>query len=87
MRILDIINRIQVIGNKLSFKSRELKSIEELSELIRAITRHDYENLIEETADSIITVMQLLNKYSVELEEVLSNIEYKLSLMEELLNE
>lgn len=36
------------------------KCIEELSELIRAISRGDVENILEETCDTEITILQLL---------------------------
>ena len=44
--------------NKLPFIRQ--KCIEELSELIRAISRGDVENILEETCDAEIMILQLL---------------------------
>ena len=57
----------------LYFKSdnQKLKCIEELSELIRAISRDDRKNIIEEIADVEILIMQIKMAYYINKKEVI----------------
>ena len=51
-------------------ESQKNKSIEELSELIRAISRNDRENVIEELVDVGIMLMQIMIIYDIDENEI-----------------
>lgn len=57
------VDRIHKIADKHGLDAQIRKSIEELSELIRALARYDgsdCDNLIDELADSIIMIEQII---------------------------
>ena len=68
---------IKSIANHFSLEDRKIKTIEECSELITAISRNDVDNIIEEIADVVIMIRQLVYLYGIEhnVEEIM---EFKL---------
>lgn len=65
---------------------QKLKCIEELSELIRAISRNDVENIIEELADVDIMINQLTHIYNIDYSKILNIKIDKIKRLEYLLN-
>lgn len=81
-----VLERIHAIGNHFDMLNREQKAIEELSELLNAVTHRDKLNTLEEFCDVIVTMIQLLDKYNLKLEALERFIEYKVSRTEARLN-
>lgn len=75
-KVLDRINAIADIHTTLN---REQKATEELIELLNAIIHRDKLNTLEEFADVIITMIQLLKKYDLKIDSLDRWIEYKVS--------
>jgi len=71
--------QIRQILNHYGVENQKKKAIEELSELIRAITRDDLKNIIEEIADVEIMISQLKMLYFIEDEEILNVKKEKLA--------
>lgn len=69
---------ITKIANHFGLENQKLKTIEECSELITAISRNEVGNIIEEIADVYIMLQQLIYLYDSE-EEVDEFIESKIN--------
>ena len=59
--------------------NREQKAMEELIELLNGLTHRDKLNTLEEFADVIITMVQVLRKYDLKIDSLDRWIEYKVS--------
>lgn len=82
---MDIYDRAIV---KFGAERQKQKAIEELSELIRAISRNDRDNIIEEYADMTIVMNQVMRIYRIDyLPEILKKINEKEKKLEGLLEE
>ena len=83
-KVLDRINAISDIHTTLN---REKKAVEELIELLNAIMHRDKLNTLEEFADVIITMIQVLRKYNLKIDSLDKWIEYKVSRTEKRIEE
>ena len=73
-----VLNRINEIADIYTTSNREQKAVEELIELLNAIMHRDKLNTLEEFADVIITMIQVLRKYDLRIDSLDRWIEYKL---------
>ena len=73
-----VLDRINVIADLHTTLDREQKAIEELIELLNGLTHRDKLNTLEEFADVIITMIQVLRKYDLKIDSLDRWIEYKL---------
>ena len=64
--------------NHFGAEHQKLKTIEELSELTRAIARNDRSNIVEELADAYITSEQLCYIYGISYSELSKIVQVKL---------
>ena len=78
-----VLDRINTIADIYTTSNREQKAIEELVELLNGLTHRDKLNTLEEFADVIITMVQVLRKYEVKIDSLDRWIEYKLNRTEE----
>ena len=83
-KVLDRINAIADIHTTLN---REQKAMEELIELLNGLAHRDKLNTLEEFADVIITMIQVLRKYDIKLDSLDRWIEYKLARTEKRLKD
>ena len=74
-----VLDRINAIADIYTTTNREQKAIEELIELLNGLTHRDKLNTLEEFADVIITMVQVLNKYNLKIDSLDKWIEYKVS--------
>lgn len=56
---------VERIAFHLGLESQKLKTVEECNELIQAIQNEDFENIVEEIADVLIMVRQLIYLYDI----------------------
>ena len=73
-----VLDRINVIADIYTTSNREQKAIEELIELLNALMHRDKLNTLEEFADVIITMVQVLKKYNLKIDSLDRWIEYKI---------
>ena len=74
-----VLDRINAIADIYETSNREQKAVEELIELLNALMHRDKLNTLEEFADVIITMIQVLKKYDLKLDSLDRWIEYKVS--------
>ena len=74
-----VLDRINDIADVYTTLNREQKATEELIELLNGLTHRDKLNTLEEFADVIITMVQVLKKYDIRLDSLDRWIEYKVS--------
>ena len=74
-----VLDRINSIADIFETSNREQKAVEELIELLNALMHKDKLNTLEEFADVIITMIQVLKKYDLKLDSLDRWIEYKVS--------
>ena len=74
-----VLDRINAISDIYTTSNREQKAIEELIELLNGLTHRDKLNTLEEFADVIITMVQVLKKYDLKIDSLDRWIEYKVS--------
>ena len=74
-----VLDRINAIADIYTTSNREQKAIEELIELLNGLTHRDKLNTLEEFADVIITMVQVLRKYDLKLDSLDRWIEFKVS--------
>ena len=74
-----VLDRINAIADIYTTSNREQKAIEELIELLNGLTHKDKLNTLEEFADVIITMVQVLRKYDLKIDSLDRWIEYKLN--------
>ena len=74
-----VLDRINVIADIYDTSNREQKAVEELIELLNALMHRDKLNTLEEFADVIITMIQVLKKYDIKIDSLDRWIEYKLT--------
>ena len=74
-----VLDRINAIADIYTTSNREQKAIEELIELLNGLTHRNKLNTLEEFADVIITMIQVLKKYDLKLDSLDRWIEYKVS--------
>ena len=74
-----VLDRINAIADIYTTANREQKAIEELIELLNGLTHRDKLNTLEEFADVIITMVQVLRKYDLKLDSLDRWIEFKVS--------
>ena len=72
-----VLDRINAIADIYTTANREQKAIEELIELLNGLTHRDKLNTLEEFADVIITMIQVLKKYNLKIDSLDKWIEYK----------
>ena len=82
-----VLDRINAIADIHTISNREQKAIEELIELLNGLTHRDKLNTLEEFADVIITMVQVLRKYDLKIDSLDRWIEYKLDRTEKRLKE
>ena len=80
-----VLDRINVIADIYTTSNREQKAIEELIELLNALMHRDKLNTLEEFADVIITMIQVLKKYDLKIDSLDRWIEYKVSRTEKVI--
>ena len=78
-----VLDRINVIADIYTTSNREQKAMEELIELLNGLTHRDKLNTLEEFADVIITMVQVLRKYDLRIDSLDRWIEYKVNRTEE----
>ena len=74
-----VLDRINSIADIYETSNREQKAVEELIELLNALMHRDKLNTLEEFADVIITMVQVLKKYDLKIDSLDRWIEYKVS--------
>ena len=74
-----VLDRINTIADVYTTLNREQKATEELIELLNGLTHRDKLNTLEEFADVIITMIQVLRKYDLKIDSLDRWIEYKVS--------
>ena len=74
-----VLDRINAIADIYETSNREQKAVEELIELLNALMHRDKLNTLEEFADVIITMVQVLKKYDLKIDSLERWIEYKVS--------
>ena len=74
-----VLDRINAIADIYTTSNREQKAIEELIELLNGLTHRNKLNTLEEFADVIITMLQLLKKYELKIDSLEKWIEYKVT--------
>ena len=82
-----VLDRINAIADIYETSNREQKAVEELIELLNALMHRDKLNTLEEFADVIITMIQVLKKYDLKLDSLDRWIEYKVSRTEKRIQE
>ena len=82
-----VLDRINVIADIYTTSNREQKAIEELIELLNGLTHRDKLNTLEEFADVIITMVQVLRKYNLRIDSLDRWIEYKIDRTEKRLKD
>ena len=82
-----VLDRINVIADIYTTSNREQKAVEELIELLNALMHRDKLNTVEEFADVIITMIQVLKKYDLKIDSLDKWIEYKVSRTEKRIQE
>ena len=82
-----VLDRINAISDMHTVLNREKKAVEELIELLNAIMHRDKLSTLEEFADVIITMLQLLRKYDLKIDSLDNWIEYKVSRTEKRLKD
>ena len=82
-----VLDRINAIADIYTTSNREQKAVEELIELLNALMHRDKLNTLEEFADVIITMVQVLKKYNLKLDSLDRWIEYKVSRTEKRIQE
>ena len=82
-----VLDRINAIADIYETSNREQKAVEELIELLNALMHRDKLNTLEEFADVIITMVQVLKKYDLKLDSLDRWIEYKVSRTEKRLKD
>ena len=82
-----VLDRINAIADIYETSNREQKAVEELIELLNGIMHRDKLNTLEEFADVIITMVQVLKKYDLKLDSLDRWIEFKVSRTESRLKE
>ena len=82
-----VLDRINAISDMHTVLNREKKAVEELIELLNAIMHRDKLSTLEEFADVIITMLQLLKKYDLKIDSLDNWIEYKVSRTEKRLKD
>ncbi|MDQ0150589.1 MazG nucleotide pyrophosphohydrolase domain-containing protein [Eubacterium multiforme] len=70
---------VQEILNYHGVEAQELKTIEELAELQRAIARKDLKNIEEEIADVLIMITQLMLRKDINIGNIKESMEYKIN--------
>ena len=63
-----VLDRINSIADIYETSNREQKAVEELIELLNALMHRDKLNTLEEFADVIITMIQVLKKYDLKID-------------------
>ena len=74
-----VVDRINAIADIYETSNREQKAEEELIELLNPLMHRDKLNTLEEFADVIITMIQVLKKYDLKIDSLDRWIEYKVS--------
>ena len=74
-----VLDRINAIADIYTTSNREQKAVEELIELLNALMHRDKLNTLEEFADVIITMIQVLKKYDLKIDSFDRWIEYTLN--------
>lgn len=74
-----VLDRINAIADIYTTSNREQKAVEELIELLNALMHRDKLNTLEEFADVIITMIQVLKKYDLKIDSLDRWVEYKVS--------
>ena len=74
-----VLDRINAIADIYETSNREQKAVEELIELLNALMHRDKLNTLEEFADVIITMIQVLKKYDLKLDSLDRWIEFKVT--------
>ena len=74
-----VLDRINAIADIYTTSNREVKAVEEIIELLNALMHRDKLNTLEEFADVIITMVQVLKKYDLKIDSLDRWIEYKVS--------
>ena len=74
-----VLDRINAIADIYETSNREQKAVEEIIELLNALMHREKLNTLEEFADVIITMIQVLKKYYLKLDSLDRWIEYKVS--------
>ena len=74
-----VLNRLNDIADIYTTSNREQKAVEELIELLNALMHRDKLNTLEEFADVIITMIQVLRKYDLKIDSLDRWIEFKVS--------
>ena len=74
-----VLNRINAIADIYTTLNREQKAMEELIELLNGLAHRDKLNTLEEFADVIITMIQVLKKYNIKIDSLDKWIEYKVN--------
>ena len=82
-----VLDRINAIADIYETSNREQKAVEELIELLNALMHRDKLNTLEEFADVIITMIQVLKKYDLKLDSLDRWIEYKVDRTEKRIKE
>ena len=82
-----VLNRINAIADIYTTSNREQKAVEELIELLNALMHRDKLNTLEEFADVIITMIQVLRKYDLRIDSLDKWVEYKLDRTEKRLKD
>ena len=72
-----VLDRINDIADIYTISNREQKAVEELIELLNALMHRDKLNTLEEFADVIVTMIQVLRKYELKIDSLEKWIEYK----------
>lgn len=73
-----VLDRINTIADIYTTSNREQKAMEELIELLNGLAHRDKLNTLEEFADVIITMVQVLRKYNLKIDSLDKWIEYKI---------
>ena len=73
----NVLDRINAIADIYTTSNKEQKAMEELIELLNGLAHRDKLNTLEEFADVIITMIQVLRKYDIKIDSLNKWIEYK----------
>ena len=82
-----VLDRINAIADIYTTSNREQKAVEELIELLNALMHRDKLNTLEEFADVIVTMIQVLKKYELKIDSLEKWIEYKVDRTEKRLKD
>ena len=72
-----VLDRINDIADIYTISNREQKAVEEIIELLNALMHRDKLNTLEEFADVIVTMIQVMRKYELKIYSLEKWIEYK----------